>query len=62
MAKATEKPEKGALKMLECPPECGFMVRSHDEKELYDMAKQHAKNIHKMKMSDKELKEMIKNA
>jgi predicted small metal-binding protein len=51
-----------AMKQLECPPDCGFMVRSHDEKEILEMAKNHAKNIHKMKISDKELKEMIRPA
>jgi predicted small metal-binding protein len=54
--------EKAPLKQLECPPECGFMVRSHDEKEIVEIARQHAEKIHKMTMSDKELKEMIKSA
>jgi len=53
--------EKGQLKELACPPECGFMVRSHDEKEIIALAKQHAKNIHNEDMSDDELKKMVKN-
>ncbi|MBI4842864.1 MAG: DUF1059 domain-containing protein [Nitrospirae bacterium] len=48
------------LKQIECPPECGFLVRSHDEKELIDIAKAHAKNIHDIKMSDGELKNIMK--
>lgn len=62
MAQTVQKTEKGALKVIECPPECGFMVRSHDEKEIYEMAKQHAKNIHKEKLTDKAIREMIKSA
>jgi predicted small metal-binding protein len=54
--------QKEQLKQLECPPECGFMVRSHDEKEIMEIVKQHAKKIHKMTMKDKEIKEMIKSA
>jgi len=50
------------LKKIECDPMCGFMVRSHDEKELVEIAKEHVKKIHKMKASDKELKERIKPA
>jgi predicted small metal-binding protein len=34
------------LKQVECPPECGFLVRSHDERELIDIVSSHAKNIH----------------
>ncbi|MDI6802178.1 MAG: DUF1059 domain-containing protein [Thermodesulfovibrionales bacterium] len=43
--------EKAKLKQLACPPECGFMVRSHDEKEIVEIALQHAKKIHKMEIS-----------
>lgn len=50
------------LKKIECDPMCGFMIRSHDEKELVEVAKQHLKKIHKMKLSDKEAKERIKPA
>ncbi|HVP35467.1 MAG TPA: DUF1059 domain-containing protein [Terriglobales bacterium] len=50
------------LKQIECDPMCGFMVRSHDEKEVIEIAKDHMKKIHKMKVSDKEIKEKIKSA
>lgn len=53
---------KAELKELACPPDCGFMVRSHDEKEIIEMARQHAKKIHKMDVTDKELKGMIRKA
>lgn len=56
------KVKKAELKQLECPPECGFMVRSQDEKEIIEMAKQHARKSHKMTITDKELKEMIRSA
>jgi len=56
------KVKKAGLRQLVCPPECGFMVRSHDEKEIIEMAKQHAKKSHKMTMTDKELKDMIRSA
>jgi len=50
------------LKSISCDPTCGFMVRSHNEKELIDIAKTHAVKAHKMKTSDKELKAMVKSA
>jgi len=49
------------LKSISCDPVCGFMVRSHDERELIDIAKAHAKKAHKMNTSDKELKAMVKS-
>ena len=39
-----------------------FSVKSHDEKEIIEMAKQHAKKSHNMEISEKELKEMIRPA
>jgi len=50
------------LKSISCDPTCGFMVRSHDEKEVMDLAKQHVKKVHHMKTTDKELKAMVKSA
>lgn len=32
-----------ALKEVSCDPKCGFSVKSHDEKEIMDIVKQHAK-------------------
>lgn len=52
----------GGLKMAECDPKCGFMVRSHDEKEIIDMVKQHAQKVHNMSVSDKDAASMMKDA
>ena len=50
----------GPLKSVSCPPECGFMCKSHDEKELSSIMKNHAKKSHNMTMTDKEVKGMMK--
>jgi len=50
------------LKQIECEPKCGFLVRSHDENEVIDIAMKHAKQMHpEMKVSKNNLKDMIKN-
>jgi len=50
------------LKKIECPAPCSFSVKSHDEKEIIELAMQHAQKKHNMKISEKEVKEMIKPA
>lgn len=50
------------LKKIECEPKCGFMIRSHDEKEIVEIATQHAKKAHKMNITEKEVKGMMKDA
>jgi len=50
------------LNKLECDPQCGFMVRSHDIKELTDIALKHAKEAHKMDVTEADIKAMIKPA
>lgn len=50
------------LKKVECDPLCGFMVRTHDEKELIEIVKAHAKKAHNMTVSDKEVKDKMKAA
>ncbi|MBI4687469.1 MAG: DUF1059 domain-containing protein [Nitrospirae bacterium] len=45
---------------IECPPECGFTVKSHDEEEVIDMAKKHAKDKHNMDITTEKLKSMMK--
>jgi predicted small metal-binding protein len=50
------------LKQIECDPKCGFLVRSHDEKEIVRIAKDHAEKVHKMPVTDKELEGMMKAA
>ena len=49
------------LKKIECDPKCGFMVRSHNEKEVVEIAMHHAKKAHKMNITEKELKGMVKD-
>lgn len=50
------------LYSIECDPKCGFMVKGHDEKEVLEIAKKHGKEKHKMDISDKDLKAMMKVA
>ena len=54
------KKEAGSLKSVSCDPSCGFMVRSHDEKEIVSVVKAHAKKVHKMNMTDKQVMDMMK--
>ena len=51
-----------ALKQVECDPKCGFLIRSHDEKEIIELAIQHAKKFHKMTITEKDVKAMVKDA
>ena len=50
----------GQLRSLSCDSVCGFMVRSHDEKELMSVMKSHAEAHHKMTLTDKQMLEMMK--
>lgn len=52
----------GTLKKIECDPTCGFMVKSHDEKELIDIVTRHAKESHNMTISEKDVKGKIMDA
>ena len=47
------------LKKIECDPMCGFLVRSHDEKEIIEIAMQHVNKVHKMKITEKDIKAKI---
>lgn len=51
-----------ALKKIECDPKCGFLIRSHDEKEVITIALKHAKESHNMTMTEKEARDMLENA
>lgn len=48
------------LKSVSCAPECGFMCRSHDEKELTSIVKTHAKKVHNKDVTDKDVQAMMK--
>ena len=50
------------LKVVECDPKCGFLVRSHDEKEIVEVAIQHAKKAHSMAITEKDVRTMWKDA
>lgn len=47
------------LKQIKCDDMCGFMVRSHDEKEMLEIARNHVKNVHKMTVTEADLKGRI---
>jgi predicted small metal-binding protein len=50
------------LKKVECDPKCGFAIQSHDEKEVVDIALQHAKKAHSMNITEKDVRGMMKDA
>jgi predicted small metal-binding protein len=51
------------LKKIECDPKCGFMVTSHDEKEIIEIATQHAKKFHNLTaITEKDIRGMMKDA
>lgn len=60
-AKKSEKSEaKAELKSVSCAPECGFMVRSHDEAEVSSIVIAHAKSRHNKELTEKDVKGMMK--
>ena len=60
MEMTKEEKAMGPLKSLSCDETCGFMVRSRDEKEVMSAMKSHAKRVHKMAMTEKQMKDMMK--
>ena len=59
MKKETKK-ESVELKSVSCDPQCGFMVQSHDEKELTDIVIAHAKEAHNMDVTANDVKAKMK--
>ena len=53
--------EEHVLKSVSCDPECGFMVRSHDEKELSAIVIEHAKTRHDKIITEKDVKGIMKS-
>jgi len=51
---------KQVLKEVDCSPECGFMIRSHDENELKTATMAHVKNIHHMTITEKDAVEKMR--
>lgn len=48
------------LLTVSCPPECGFMCRSHDEKELIEIVKAHARNAHGKILTDDQVRSFMR--
>ncbi len=49
-----------AIVRAECP--CGFTVKGHDEKEVAQILKNHAKQSHNHDLTEQQIKESIKPA
>ncbi|MBS3077339.1 DUF1059 domain-containing protein [Candidatus Pacearchaeota archaeon] len=50
-----------SLKEISCDPVCGFMIRSHEEREVLDGAVKHVKHAHPdMKLTEKDIKTKMK--
>ncbi|MBI4895603.1 MAG: DUF1059 domain-containing protein [Candidatus Aenigmarchaeota archaeon] len=49
------------MKSIECNPDCGFMIRSHEQEEVLSVAKIHAKIQHRLNPTFNELKKMMKS-
>jgi len=63
VASAQEKKvtgKKSELKSVTCDPACGFMVRSHDEKEITAIVIAHAKSAHNKDVTADDVKSMMK--
>jgi predicted small metal-binding protein len=50
------------LKLVECPPECGFLVRSHDEDELVTIGVAHCRGAHGTNVSPQDIRGGIRLA
>lgn len=48
------------IKAIECDPDCGFMIKSHDEEEVVMVAKEHVKTKHDMDVADTEMRKKMK--
>jgi predicted small metal-binding protein len=51
---------KGSLYSVTCDPDCGFMVRSHDKKEISSIVIRHAMKAHKKKVTEQDVMGMMK--
>ena len=60
--KAMDKGAKmtGPMYSVSCTPDCGFMVQSHDKKEVTGIVIAHAKKMHNKKVTEKEVLGMMK--
>ncbi len=51
----------GTFKKVECESPCGFTVKSHDEKEVIEFVRQHAKKAHNMDISEKDIRSKMRS-
>lgn len=51
----------GNFTQVQCDPPCGFMVKSHDEKEVIEIVTQHAKKAHNLTISEKDVRDKMKS-
>lgn len=51
-----------SLWKVECVPECGFMVRSHNREEIHNAVTHHTKTIHNQDVPPAEIENMIRPA
>ena len=49
------------LKKVECDPNCGFLIQSHDEKEIVRVVTEHAKKSHSKDVTEKDVRGMLKD-
>ena len=47
---------------IECEPDCGFLIRSHDESEVVTAGLSHVNKVHKMNTTAQEIKGKIERA
>ena len=50
------------MKKVECDSPCNFCVKSHDENEIIEIVKQHAKKMHDKTITDNDVKGKMKAA
>ena len=60
MKKDAKAEMKTTLYSVDCTPECGFMARSENKKELTDIVIKHAHDIHGKDMAAADVEKMIK--
>ncbi len=46
------------LKKIDCP--CGFSVQGHDEAEVMDLVRNHAKQSHNHQLTDQEIRQAMR--
>ena len=57
--KSEMKVSTAPIKQIACDPACGFVVQGRNEKELISIVKHHMKMVHKMNLTDAQIKEKV---